>query len=219
MIKSNNIFRKIFAIILLLSLWFLFGCGSHRTDNPPQKAKNGVLDLTNWDFEQDGPLDLKGEWKFKWMEDEPEFTNPDYNDSKWDLIKAPGYWDKKVKTGQGYGWYRLKVKLPKLKGSDNYQHLGLYLEKVHTAYQLYINGQLVMKNGRAGNAKEQSQPQLLPLIKQIPGTIHNGQMVIALKIANFHHRSGGMNTGLRLGYFDHIQSDFWQHDVKQLVLR
>tara|TARA_Y100001954_G_C15717741_1_gene556558 strand:- start:647 stop:766 length:120 start_codon:yes stop_codon:yes gene_type:complete len=27
---------------------------------------NGVLDLSSWNFEKYGPIDLRGEWKFYW---------------------------------------------------------------------------------------------------------------------------------------------------------
>ena len=30
----------------------------------PPKLVNGVIDLSSWSFEKDGPIKLKGEWRF-----------------------------------------------------------------------------------------------------------------------------------------------------------
>jgi len=32
----------------------------------PPKARLGVLELSNWDFETKGPVCLDGEWEFHW---------------------------------------------------------------------------------------------------------------------------------------------------------
>ena len=48
---------------LLLSLC---SCGEKRRAQPV--AVDGVLDLSNWDFEKDGNVELKGEWRFVWEE-------------------------------------------------------------------------------------------------------------------------------------------------------
>ena len=55
--------RLLFFGALLLSLC---GCGEKRRTQPV--AVDGVLDLSNWDFERDGIVDLKGEWRFVWEE-------------------------------------------------------------------------------------------------------------------------------------------------------
>ena len=31
-------------------------------------AVDGILDLSDWDFEKDGIVELKGEWRFVWEE-------------------------------------------------------------------------------------------------------------------------------------------------------
>ncbi|MDD2902051.1 MAG: hypothetical protein PHU44_06415 [Syntrophales bacterium] len=49
------------VVIVLLLLW---GC-SGRQEKPPL-ARNGVLDLSGWDLEKNGPVNLAGEWEFYW---------------------------------------------------------------------------------------------------------------------------------------------------------
>lgn len=58
----------------IVPLIFLVACchkpGPQKT---PPGIVNGVLDVKNWNFKEDGPFEIKGEWKFKWMENNPEF--------------------------------------------------------------------------------------------------------------------------------------------------
>ncbi|MFN2151797.1 MAG: hypothetical protein ACK2T5_09395, partial [Anaerolineales bacterium] len=45
----------------------LTACGSIAdTGQPAPEAVAGVLDLREWDFEKNGPLELTGEWVFYW---------------------------------------------------------------------------------------------------------------------------------------------------------
>ena len=39
-------------------------CGEKRREQPV--AVDGILDLSYWDFEKDGIVDLNGEWRFVW---------------------------------------------------------------------------------------------------------------------------------------------------------
>lgn len=36
---------------------------------PSPKAKNGIIDINNWNFEKDGTIELAGEWEFYWNPD------------------------------------------------------------------------------------------------------------------------------------------------------
>ena len=50
---------------LMLLLFLTSGCETYSGKTAPV-AKNGMLDLSDWNFEKDGPVDLKGEWEFYW---------------------------------------------------------------------------------------------------------------------------------------------------------
>ncbi len=51
-------------------LFFFFALCIFSCTKPKQapKAENGVIDLTEWDFEKDGNIKLDGEWEFYWKE-------------------------------------------------------------------------------------------------------------------------------------------------------
>ena len=55
--------RALLVVALLLALC---GCAQERRD--PPLAQDGVIDLSDWNFETDGIVDLGGEWRFVWEE-------------------------------------------------------------------------------------------------------------------------------------------------------
>ena len=59
----------------ILALFFIFfslvtvsGCRHDTSRKFAPQAIKGILDLTDWDFKKDGPVQLKGEWEFFWKQ-------------------------------------------------------------------------------------------------------------------------------------------------------
>ena len=63
-LKSRHNLYLIAIPLMAAYLVFFSAC----LDDPPRRiaprAVNGVLDLTDWNFKIDGPVDLSGEWEF-----------------------------------------------------------------------------------------------------------------------------------------------------------
>ena len=60
------IFMKDFsrlAILVIIALCFT-ACGRQYSGRPQPKAVKGVLDLHDWNFSTDGPVELRGPWMF-----------------------------------------------------------------------------------------------------------------------------------------------------------
>ena len=55
--------KFIVSLAAVVSTLLLVGCSSPSKPVPPE-AVNGVIELSDWDFERDGPVELKGEWLF-----------------------------------------------------------------------------------------------------------------------------------------------------------
>ena len=100
---------------LLLSAFGLTGCAKQY---PPPKAVNGVLDLSMWDFENQGSISLSGQWEFYWKNliipgDFLSRSHPE----KTGFFPLPGTWNGYVISGSpigpdGYATFRLQVKMP-----------------------------------------------------------------------------------------------------------
>ena len=151
--------------IIIACLIFFSACLNDSPRRIPPRAVKGVLDLSDWDLKNDGPVDLIGEYEFYWMqhllpEDFPKTTPRE----KTEFIKVPGYWNGhklggKELPGHGYATYRLNVILEKQEES-----LALRTVEISNAYTIYVNGQRVGSMGIPGNSLETTVPRQFPQI-------------------------------------------------------
>ena len=78
----------------------LLSCAAESKREAPT-AVNGVIDLSDWDFERDGPVELIGEWKVHWGQ---VAGSEGYNDWQVDVgefTQVPEQWfgDRREYTG------------------------------------------------------------------------------------------------------------------------
>jgi len=107
----KNIKIHIFIIFLVL---VSASCSDPQKRRPDKE--NGFLDLSSWNFEEDGLVDLNGHWEFYWNKllDPEDFKST--NSLKAEYINVPSGWASK-NSGEksydeyGYATYRLKIKV------------------------------------------------------------------------------------------------------------
>jgi len=154
-------------------------------------AVKGVLDLRAWNFEEDGPVELNGEYEFYWQQHlipsdfmhEPPPANIAF-------IKVPGFWKGLNVRGQplpgdGYATYRLKILL-----ADQGLPLALKLFDFGTAFTLYVNGEKASMVGVPGQTAETTVPRYYTQVVEF--TCEENQIEIVFQVSNFHHRRGGL---------------------------
>ncbi|ABR47943.1 integral membrane sensor signal transduction histidine kinase [Alkaliphilus metalliredigens QYMF] len=190
-------FIKIFIIFFIGSL-LLSACtysDISTTDTP--KAVDGILDLTDWDWKENGVVNLNGQWEFYWQE---LFTPGDFKETtpikERDLIILPRAWnklliDEEELTGEGYGTYRLRIYHP-----DD-EILGIKIPRIFTSYNLWVNGELIASAGKVSNDNQQTIPQYLPQVKYIHPETDVIELVV--QVANYRHRSGGILESIQMG--------------------
>lgn len=182
-IKMSKI--KLFSLLLItLGIFIYIINGSlnvSNTSKPSPVAKNGVIDLRNWDFQNDGMTKLNGEWEFYKNELlEPE----DFNNThlKKTYASIPG-----ALGGAGYGTYRLKI----LIDSDDYLY-SVKIDYVQNAYKLWANNREVVSVGEVGKNKNEMKPQMLP--KAGSFYTKNGEVYLTLQVSNFYSQFGFIDT-------------------------
>ena len=96
----------------------LFACGSQSVpERIPPKSIAGILDLREWDFEKDGPIDLSGEYEFYWKQHlKPARFTEENLPKRSGFIQVHSYWngydvDGMKISGTGYATYRVTVLL------------------------------------------------------------------------------------------------------------
>ncbi|TGM61869.1 sensor histidine kinase [Leptospira adleri] len=169
-------------------------------EDAPQ-AKNGILDLTQWDWNAHKSTNLSGEWKFYWN----QLVSPDRTESvtknRFILNRAPSNWNEidffgeKVES-HGFATYELKVLLPK-----NITNLALSIPDEGTAYNLYANGLLIASAGKFGITKETSSAKYNPQVISLP---NSSEINLTFHISNFQNRWGGYWFPIKIGKLEDV---------------
>lgn len=208
--------RVIIYALLALSV-AVISCREEYGLKPGPAAVNGEFRPGTDFLNTDGPVSLRGEWKFRWLEDDPSFANPDYDDSSWPLLETKGYWTGLTGSGTGYGWYRLHIIFDGTVPAAGTK-LGLSIPYIKSAYDLYVNGIYAGSSGKFGKSINESVPQVRPELVTIQVPAPGGELVIAARVSNFHHREGGFFETPQLGRFDDLREGLWRKDFINILL-
>ena len=182
--------RLIFLSLIIAYLIFFSACLNNAPRRIASRAVNGLLDLTDWDLTDDGPVDLTGEWEFYWNRhlSPTDLAKEELPENK-EFIKVPGYWKNNEISGSqhpadGFATYRLRIIL-----NQNNEALALRIQEVSVAYMLFINGKQVASLGIAGKDRESTVPRQLHQVVDFKAI--DSRMEIIMQVSNFHHRRGG----------------------------
>ncbi len=195
--------RQFFFAILLVLLPLFWGCA--RTEDVPPRARQGVIDLSAWDFDTSGSVDLSGEWEFYWQqllspEDFRRADPPPYSaflslPNTWHHLKPEGT----VLSRRGYATFRLNV----LSGTPS-RELALHLGNIRSAYRIWVNNKLLVENGTVGRTVAEEIPGLSVQQVKLPAESH--QLEVVLQITNYHYRDGGVISAIRIGPADTLHA-------------
>jgi signal transduction histidine kinase len=208
-------------ILFLVVAGALFGADAiGKRDRP--RAEKGVIDLAGWDFERRGLVSLGGEWKFHWGElgdpaaaDERVAGGTDAEasagecasgcDDAYAFIVVPGVWNAQPAgypkwPATGFATYELTVLLGDAKGP-----LGLRIQEMSTAYELFVDGERLVSSGRVGRDRATSSPELLP--KTVVFTPRGRTVRIVVHFSNHWSDRGGLWKDIRLGTADRVLRD------------
>ncbi len=191
--------------IYLLTFLFLFNSCNFIKNNPHinnPKAQKGILDLRDWNFEEQGAVKLDGEWEFYWEElYSLEEINGIYLDKSYFTI--PRTWNDrdvngKILDGDGFATFRLRILLP-----PDSPALAIRSQQQATAFKIFVNGSGTLGSGRVGKTELESIPDTIPAIGYTPD-LRMQDMEIVMQISNFHHRKGGVWHSIFLGTYHQI---------------
>jgi hypothetical protein len=211
-------------LTLVFMIFILCGC-SKSSGKPQPRAINGEIDLSGWNFLEDGPVALDGEWFFFWN----ELLSPDdirmQGESVWEkarLAKVPGFFvnlidsDKpsEAPTMQGFGTYLLKVR-----GTGMEQAMTIARTRLHASSRIYVVGDSQTQPsvdeiplGVPGKNPESSVPQIVTLPPKLLKTSAAHDFHILIPMSNFHFSKGGISPAPVLNEV-HAEIDAQIHEV------
>lgn len=140
-------------------------------------------------------VNLKGYWKFS-VGDNPEWKNPDFNDTDWERHYVPRSWESNGYKGyNGFAWYRTEFDLySEITDESYYLSLGL----IDDADEVYLNGHFI---GGFGNMPpEVSTAFNIQRKYEIPLEYLNfsGPNYIAVRVYDYYNDGGIVSGALGL---------------------
>jgi two-component system, sensor histidine kinase ChiS len=184
------------CILCLLIILLLISCTNIGRYRPV--ANKGSLDLSEWDFNSDGTIGLNGTWEFY---RDRLYTPQDFKNDSLDArpyyLNVPGVWNSLGVSGEGYGTYRLKIRL-----NHQYQNLGIKILDISSAYKIWINDSLVGSNGNVTASSIDFTPQMHPQVESF--LVGSDQIQIVVQVANYFHHKGGIWEMIRIGTEEQI---------------
>ncbi len=183
----------------LLVISVCFSLPLYAADAP--QVIEGLIDLTDWNFKKDGPVNLTGDYEFYWKE---QLTTTDLYVrpvSTLSYMHVPGAWngaeiDGEELQGSGYATYRVNILVGTL------TPFALKVPDLGTSYRLIVDGTEVYTAGNPGKNKESTTPRYSPAV--ISFTPSSYRIEIILQISNFHHRLGGAWLSIFFGTPDQL---------------
>ncbi|MBU1386960.1 MAG: response regulator [Proteobacteria bacterium] len=184
---------KAFSLIAIL---LAFLSGGNNVYAPPHMpvAEKGIIDFTDWSFQDEGFVYLNGEWEFYWN----KLLSPgESEDPKQKLYRnILDNW--KHKDKYGHATYRLKIKI---KEAERY---AIYVPIIQIAHKLWIDDVLIGENGTVGTNRDSEIPEIRNYVEELYLTegVHN----ITLHVSSYRMNNGGVRLPISFGKYKDIQS-------------
>jgi two-component system sensor histidine kinase ChiS len=192
--KNHHPFLRVVVFSFLL---LLMGCAD-QVESP--HVINGKVDLSSWDFENDGPVRLFGEWQFSW-----NATGKAEDTLITDYYQVPALWQGVTANGQlleskGNAVYTVRLRMP----NAHSEKMAVLVAGGMSVCEIWINGTKMESSGQFGTEATTEEPNNHYVIAECPETWR--VMEIALHISNYHNMQGGLNGDVLLGTAGQINS-------------
>ncbi|NPV90598.1 MAG: histidine kinase [Firmicutes bacterium] len=195
---------------LLVMLLLLMNAAAARSSFPT--VRDGVLDLSAWDYQKTGAFNLEGEWEFYW---DRSLSRPEIESGREQpgIIEAPGLWTDYELDGQelpafGQATYRAHVVHAPVG-----QRFAIRVQNQASAYRLYIDDYLIAQNGDFGDTAGAPVSRYRPQFTEF--TPERDSFDIILQVSNSAYAVGGMWDWLMFGLAEPMS--FTNNAVKVVV--
>lgn len=163
-------------------------------------VQQGSMDLSKWDYKQQKIIKLDGKWEFYWNK---LLTSEYFKGASADKpapsawMEVPSKWNGKVVDGQilpafGSATYRMVLK--------NLPTNGVFAIKktnIRFSSAIYVNGQLLMEDGKPANGTADYQSGNIPQIGLF--SAEKGDVEIIIQVSNYEYVNAGIPVSISFG--------------------
>lgn len=205
---------KYFIYKILIFILFISSCAINTNiDHNPPKVIEGKITLTDSDLHGYTPIRLDGEWGFYWKE---LLISESIKNRQSKFNTVPGQWkDNDLSTswqsGHGYATYRVLVE-----GLPQKTMYALKLPQIHSAYNVFINNELIKKSGIVGIDENSIVPKWS--VDTIFFETNTDSTEILIQTSNFHNYRGGIISSIYLGTVNQIDNMTKKREYLELFI-
>ncbi|MFJ8528083.1 ATP-binding protein [Bacillus sp. NPDC094106] len=216
MSRRKVLFVVFFFIIFIISLRFIWFNDSLYLNQP--FAKNGTLNLSGIEFNDQDIVTLNGEWRFyPNVLLTPEQLKDQSGDVTNEFIQVPSNWGDQVSLNdekKEYGTYSLTILV-----KDPHQKYSLDVQRVHNQFDLYVNGKLIKQRGSVFQPNNANKSTLTPTIITVTPD-ENGviRLLIAVTKNTQESTQGGITGVVRFGTENAITGEHFKTLSLQLIV-
>ncbi len=165
-------------------------------------AEKGKLDLSTFNFKEEGSVNLDGVWEFY----PSKFYKPeDFKKGIQEIpkfVSVPSLWNKVLFPNSetpniGFGTYRLQITIP-----DSINIFALRLKRIETSYKIWINDKQIIEVGKTGTGDKDAVPQQKTILKIF--NTNKTHLNLIIHVSNFKHRKGGIANSIVFGPAEQI---------------
>lgn len=158
--------------------------------------------MSDWDFRNNSPLPLDGEWEFYPGSFEISGT-PGF-------VQVPGDWGTPSgdprNDSYGFGTYRLRIAVPDLPEEP----YTLWIKQVESASVVQINGESYLEFGKPSERKEDYVPKRASYTASYQAAQGENTLEIVIRVSNFDNPDrGGLIKSVKFGTESSIDSVRW----------
>ncbi|MFH2140910.1 MAG: 7TM diverse intracellular signaling domain-containing protein, partial [Bacteroidota bacterium] len=195
----------IIGILLLVT-------GKIKANNSIPVVINGIINLSDYDFEEQGNIKLQGKWKFY----SNKFLNPEQikNDKNYSFLDVPKNWkgqafNNEILDAKGYGTYYLQIII----GDNHRNELFIFNTRyIPNSSEIYVNGKKVGFGGKTGENKDSSEASLDICFDAF--AISSDTLDLIIHVSNYHLNKGGIYYEIELGHANDISKSKTIKNVK-----
>lgn len=203
LIHKNSILNLKHALLLLLYLTLLISIrylwfGAYAAPEHPE-AKQGVLDMRGWDFENSRSVRLDGEWEFYPGQFLTQESFAGLPPDAQHVVRVPGDWSsgfpEEGHSSFGYGTYRLRI----LVDPSQKQPYGFWIQRIQASSGIEINGQTEGSFGQLAVNRQDYKPKAVSYTAAY-NAAGQQQITLLVRAANYDHPlEGGIVRSIRFG--------------------
>lgn len=164
------------------------------------QVRDGVMDLTAWNYKQNKIIKLDGEWEFYWNEllTPQDFQKADADKPSYTaFMEVPSRWNGKVINGStlpvfGSATYRMVMRNLPVSGV-----FALKKTNIRFSSAIYVNGHLLLEDGQPSEEAAHYQPGNIPQIGLFSSD--KGEVEIIVQVSNYDYVNAGIPVSIYFG--------------------